>query len=157
MLFRSDSVETVDAGSKLVDEAGKTMNEVVNSVQRVSEIIGQIAAATHEQSSGIGQVNTAVTELDRVTQQNAALVEESAAASESLNQQALRLAQSVAVFKVHNTHEAAALSAPARTPSIAAPRAARPLAAPAKSAMPSARPLPKAVDAAGVDDDWKQF
>jgi len=96
----TDSVSTVDSGSRLVDEAGKTMTEVVHSVKRVSEIIGEIAAATNEQSSGISQVNTAVTELDRVTQQNAALVEESAAASESLKQQALRLAQAVAVFKL---------------------------------------------------------
>jgi methyl-accepting chemotaxis protein len=99
----TDSVSTVDAGSKLVDEAGKTMQEVVKSVKRVSDLIGEIASATNEQSAGIGQVNTAVTELDRVTQQNAALVEESAAASESLKQQALRLAQSVAVFRLERT------------------------------------------------------
>jgi len=158
----TDSVGTVDAGSKLVDEAGKTMEEVVNSVQRVSEIIGQIASATHEQSSGIGQVNTAVTELDRVTQQNAALVEESAAASESLNSQALRLAQSVAVFKVSNTHDAITLAAPAKAPVLSAPRASKPLPAPAKSAAtaPKARtqhaPQPAGTDA-GSDDDWKQF
>ena len=103
----TDSVDTVGSGAKLVDEAGKTMQEVVQSVQRVSEIIGQIASATHEQSSGIGQVHTAVTELDRVTQQNAALVEESAAASESLRQQALRLAHTVAIFRID--HAAPAL------------------------------------------------
>jgi methyl-accepting chemotaxis protein len=136
----TDSVGTVDAGSKLVDEAGKTMAEVVHSVQRVSEIIGQIASATHEQSSGIGQVNTAVTELDRVTQQNAALVEESAAASESLNSQALRLAQSVAVFKVSNTHDAISLAARPRLPVLVAPRASKPLPAPAKSAATTPRP-----------------
>jgi methyl-accepting chemotaxis protein len=85
---------------------------VVHSVKRVSEIIGEIAAATNEQSSGISQVNTAVTELDRVTQQNAALVEESAAASESLKQQALRLAQAVAVFKLGRASSEVAGSAP---------------------------------------------
>jgi len=128
---------------------------VVHSVQRVSEIIGQIASATHEQSSGIGQVNTAVTELDRVTQQNAALVEESAAASESLKQQAMRLAHTVAVFRIdHATLEAAGAQASA----ISAPRAARPLAAPAKATEAAAvRPSVKAIEAAGADDDWKQF
>jgi methyl-accepting chemotaxis protein len=106
-------VDTVGAGAKLVDEAGKTMQEVVHSVQRVSEIIGQIASATHEQSSGIGQVNTAVTELDRVTQQNAALVEESAAASESLKQQAMRLAHTVAIFRIDHATPALGYTAPA--------------------------------------------
>ena len=95
----TDSVTTVDAGSKLVGDAGQTMQEVVDSVRRVSALIGEIASATQEQSAGIGQVNTAVTELDRVTQQNAALVEQSAAASESLKHQAVRLAQSVAFFR----------------------------------------------------------
>ncbi len=153
----TDSVSTVDAGSKLVDEAGKTMHEVVKSVQRVSDIIGQIAAATHEQSSGMSQVNTAVTELDRVTQQNAALVEESAAASESLKQQALRLAQSVAVFKVKQMHEAIALAAPAKAPAIAAPQPMRPLAAPSKAA-PAAKRASKSAPAGAVgEDDWKEF
>ena len=95
------SVERVEAGSRLVGEAGSTMNEIVASVQRVSDIIGEISAASAEQSSGIGQVNTAVVELDRMTQQNAALVEESAAAAESLKDQAQRLAQSVSVFRTN--------------------------------------------------------
>jgi methyl-accepting chemotaxis protein-1 (serine sensor receptor) len=94
------SVDTVDVGSKLVNEAGRTMQDVVDSVKRVSVIIGEISTATNEQSSGINQVNTAVLELERVTQQNAALVEESAAASESLSHQAQRLVDSVAVFKL---------------------------------------------------------
>ena len=159
----TDSVSTVDAGSKLVDEAGKTMGEVVNSVKRVSEIIGEIAAATNEQSSGISQVNTAVTELDRVTQQNAALVEESAAASESLKQQALRLAQSVAVFRVQRTFDAAA-----EAPAIAAPATARPdraLAAPAKrlespaprKAEPRVSPPLAAAAASASQEEWKEF
>ncbi|WP_374437770.1 methyl-accepting chemotaxis protein [Inhella sp.] len=93
------SVERVEAGSKLVGEAGATMQEIVDSVQRVTDIIGEISAATSEQSSGIGHVNDAVTQLDQVTQQNAALVEQSAAAAESLSEQATRVAASVAVFR----------------------------------------------------------
>ena len=82
------SVETVEAGSRLVADAGQTMGEIVGSVQRVSDIIGEITAAAAEQSDGIGQVNAAVTQLDQMTQQNAALVEQSAAAAESLKEQA---------------------------------------------------------------------
>ncbi|TNF60073.1 MAG: chemotaxis protein [Burkholderiales bacterium] len=94
------SVEKVEAGSHLVSEAGQTMNEIVGSVQRVSDIIGEITAAAGEQSAGIAQVNTAVTHLDQMTQQNAALVEQSAAAAASMKQQALRLAQVVGTFRV---------------------------------------------------------
>jgi methyl-accepting chemotaxis protein len=95
----SASVEKVDAGSRLVDDAGSTMQEIVASVQRVTDIIGEITAATGEQSTGIGLVSDAITQLDQVTQQNAALVEESAAAAESLSDQARRVAESVSVFR----------------------------------------------------------
>ena len=94
------SVERVDAGSQLVHEAGSTMTEIMASVQRVTDIIGEISAAAGEQSSGIGQVNGAVTQLDQMTQQNAALVEQSAAAAESLREQAERLAGVVGTFKL---------------------------------------------------------
>jgi methyl-accepting chemotaxis protein len=94
------SVDRVEAGSRLVAEAGQTMSEIVGSVQRVSDIIGEITAAAGEQSDGIGQVNVAVNQLDQMTQQNAALVEESAAAAESLKDQAARLAQVVQVFRI---------------------------------------------------------
>jgi methyl-accepting chemotaxis protein len=94
------SVDRVEAGSRLVQDAGTTMDEIVTSVQRVSAIISEITTAATEQSQGIGQINSAVTELDRMTQQNAALVEQSAAAADSLNEQACRLAESVAVFRV---------------------------------------------------------
>jgi methyl-accepting chemotaxis protein len=93
------SVERVDAGSKLVADAGRTMQEIVGSVQRVSDIIGEITAAASEQSDGISQVNGAVTQLDQMTQQNAALVEQSAAAAESLKDQANRLAAVVGNFR----------------------------------------------------------
>ena len=95
-----DSVERVDSGSRLVQEAGTTMQEIVTSVRRVTDIIGEISSATSEQSSGIGQVNTAVLQLDRMTQQNAALVEQSAAAAESLKEQARRLAEAIGTFQL---------------------------------------------------------
>jgi len=96
----SVSVEKVDSGSRLVASAGQTMGEIVSSVQRVSDMIGEISSASNEQSEGIGQVNVTVSELDQMTQQNAALVEESAAAAESLREQAQRLAQVVSAFKL---------------------------------------------------------
>ncbi len=96
----SASVDKVDVGTRLVDEAGQTMGEIVASVQRVTDIIAEITAAASEQGDGIGQVNVAVTQLDQMTQQNAALVEESAAAAESLKDQAARLSEVVAVFRV---------------------------------------------------------
>ena len=92
------SVDRVEAGSRLVKDAGATMDEIVASVQRVSDIIGEITASTSEQSSGIGEVNTAVGQLDHMTQQNAALVEQSAAAAESLKEQAARLTDVVRAF-----------------------------------------------------------
>lgn len=94
------SVQSVEAGGRLVGQAGQTMGEIVSSVQRVSDIIGEITAAAGEQSSGIAQVNSAVNQLDQMTQQNAALVEESAAAAESMKQQAQHLAQVVGAFRV---------------------------------------------------------
>jgi methyl-accepting chemotaxis protein len=94
------SVDKVESGSRLVGEAGSTMNEIVASVQRVTDIIGEISAATGEQSTGIGQVNQSVAELDRSPQQNAALVEQSTAAAESLKEQAGRLAAVVAAFRL---------------------------------------------------------
>ena len=96
------SVETVDGGTRLVGEAGRTMGEIVGQVRRVTSLIGEISSATQEQSSGIGQVNQAVSQLDDATQQNAALVEQSAAAAESLKLQAARLSGAVAVFRLES-------------------------------------------------------
>jgi methyl-accepting chemotaxis protein len=95
------SVERVEQGSALVDRAGQTMQEVVASIRRVTDIVSEISAASAEQNRGVSQVGQAVTQMDRSTQQNAALVEESAAAAESLKQQAQQLVQAVAVFKLH--------------------------------------------------------
>jgi methyl-accepting chemotaxis protein-2 (aspartate sensor receptor) len=95
-----DSVGKVDAGSALVGEAGKTMEEIVGSIRRVSDIVGEITAASHEQTQGIEQINQAITQMDQVTQQNAALVEEAAAAAQSMQEQAGSLVQAVSVFKL---------------------------------------------------------
>jgi methyl-accepting chemotaxis protein len=95
-----DSVGKVDAGSQLVGEAGKTMEEIVGSVKRVTDIIGEITAASHEQTQGIEQINQAITQMDQVTQQNAALVEEAAAAAQSMQEQAGSLVEAVSVFRL---------------------------------------------------------
>jgi methyl-accepting chemotaxis protein len=100
------SVEKVEGGSRLVADAGRTMSEIVSSVQRVSDIIGEITAAAAEQSDGIGQINGSVNQLDQMTQQNAALVEQSAAAAESLKEQASRLAQVVGTFRLDGSNAA---------------------------------------------------
>jgi len=137
-----DSVSKVGAGSQQVERAGATMQEIVASVKRVTDIMGEISAASDEQSSGIDQVNRAVSQMDEVTQQNAALVEEAAAAAGSLQEQAERLVQAVAVFKI-NAGEV--IEVPARQlaqqPQRRAPRVAAPVAeapaAPAEQAAPS--------------------
>jgi methyl-accepting chemotaxis protein len=122
----TDSVTKVENGTRLVDEAGKTMDEIVSSVQGVTDIMKEIAAASREQSSGIEQVNQAVTQMDEVTQQNAALVEESAAAAESLLEQAQDLAATVAAFKLADGATA--------SPSAVGPRKLAPVADPAANA-----------------------
>ena len=152
----------MEAGSKLVADAGQTMGEIVGSVQRVSDIIGEITAAAAEQSDGIGQVNTAVTQLDQMTQQNAALVEQSAAAAESLKDQAVRLAQVVSTFRLAGG-TAAKPAAPAVVAQQAITRArtvtsAPKKAAPAKAAAPRPAPAPAPiVQAAAASGDWETF
>jgi methyl-accepting chemotaxis protein len=94
------SVERVEQGSALVDRAGATMTEVVGAIRRVTDLMGEISVASKEQSAGVAQVGDAVTRMDRTTQENAALVEQSAAAAQSMRQQAQQLVTSVAVFKL---------------------------------------------------------
>jgi methyl-accepting chemotaxis protein len=101
-----ESVDRVQAGSKLVEEAGRTIDEVVQSVKRVTDIMGEISSASHEQRTGIEQVNQAVTQMDQVTQQNAALVEEASAAAYSMSEQAQALREAVAVFKIEGRYSA---------------------------------------------------
>ncbi len=145
-----DSVSKVALGSKLVDEAGSTMQQVVESVSRVTNIMSEITVATAEQSDGIAQVNQAIGQMDGVTQQNAALVEEAAAAAESLQDQAAQLAQAVSVFKLGQEEARAApvKRAPPKPPVAKAAPTAR-LRAPAPS-KPSAK-------AAAPADDWEEF
>ena len=170
----SASVENVESGSAQVAQAGQSMQEIVASVQRVSDLIGEITASSTEQRDGIAQVNQAVTHLDQMTQQNAALVEESTAAAASMRDQAQHLAQVVSVFNVGAVATRApaaaprAAPAPAPRPAVAkaavnAPRvasAAAPKApAPAPARLPAAKaPAPASkVAAQGGDDDWESF
>ena len=150
------SVERVESGSRLVADAGRTMGDIVGSVQRVTDIIGEITAAASEQSEGIGQVNSAVTQLDSMTQQNAALVEQSAAAASSLKEQTLRLQESLGAFRVDAALAPARAQAqavieqarrgPAVEPKVMAPAAARPLAArPKPSSTPASQTAVKPV------------
>jgi methyl-accepting chemotaxis protein len=118
----NDSVEKVDAGGKLVDEAGDTMDEIVTSVKHVADIMGEITAASQEQSSGIEEINRAIAQMDEMTQQNAALVEQAAAAAESMQSQAGKLAESVAVFKLQEGDAATPHVQVERLP-VAPPRA----------------------------------
>ena len=148
-----DSVSKVDAGSKLVAQAGTTMTEVVDSVKHVTDIMGEILAASQEQSAGIEQVNTAIVQMDEVTQQNAALVEEAAAAAASLNEQAAHLSTVVAVFKV-NEHQASRQSVAVQA--RVEPAVSRPVIAPARRSITSSAPA-KVVNSRNADDDWEQF
>jgi methyl-accepting chemotaxis protein-1 (serine sensor receptor) len=113
------SVERVEQGSTLVDQAGTTMNEIVAAIQRVTDIMGEISAASGEQSAGVAQVGEAITQMDQATQQNAALVEESAAAAESLKVQAAQLVGAVSVFRLATTTPSSSQPAPAPTAPVA--------------------------------------
>jgi methyl-accepting chemotaxis protein len=152
----SDSVEKVEAGSKQVNDAGAAMGEIVSQVKRVTDLIGEITSAALEQSSGIGQVNEAITQMDQVTQQNAALVEESAAAAASLKEQAGKLAEAVSVFKLAQG-EARSVIAGAQSSARATPMASK--AKPqAKRSAPAAAPAKAAAPEAGkAKDEWEEF
>ncbi len=149
-----DSVSRVDAGSRLAAQAGTTMSEVVASVARVSNIIADITMASEEQSAGIEQINQAVTQMDGVTQQNASLVEEAAAAAESLRDQANHLVQTVSIFKTHDSHAAA--PAPARASAKPLRLVPAPAGSPAKR---QAAPVKhRAMHAEAVTaGDWEEF
>ncbi|WP_288410947.1 methyl-accepting chemotaxis protein [uncultured Herbaspirillum sp.] len=139
-----DSVDKVEAGSQLVEQAGATMSEVVTSVQRVTDIVGEIAEASREQSTGIEQVNRAITQMDEVTQQNAALVEQAAAAAQSLQAQATNLVGAVSIFKI-NAQQVASAPKPRAAP--VAP-VAPPPAAPAPAPVAAVTAAPAAAKAA---------
>jgi methyl-accepting chemotaxis protein len=141
----SDSVDKVESGNRLVNQAGRTMEEVVSSIKRVAKIMGDISDASREQSSGIEQVSLAVSQMDEVTQQNAALVEEAAAAAESLEEQAGNLAQAVAIFKLEGS---------AAAPRLAAPRSASSAAQTPRNARQGGR---KTALPTSLDDEWEEF
>ncbi len=161
-----DSVAKVAEGSHQVEAAGRTMDAIVQSVQRVSDLVAEITSASQEQSAGIEQVHQAITQMDQVTQQNAALVEQATAATGSLKAQAGQLAQAVSVFRIDGVQAtSAAAPAPMRRPVPAAKAAAakppaaaaaRPLAAPAR---PAAAPAPTVAPATARRDDdaWETF
>jgi len=160
-----DSVEKVERGSKLVGQAGVTMDEVVASVKRVTDIMSEISNASQEQSAGIEQVNMSIIEMDSMTQQNAALVEQAAAAAQSLQDQANELAHVVSIFKLvegeqphvaqHSVLESAPAATPAAKPKAAAARAKPALKRPAPAA--AAAPKPKKIASAGGNDEWEEF
>ncbi|MBV8634083.1 MAG: methyl-accepting chemotaxis protein, partial [Burkholderiaceae bacterium] len=158
-----DSVEKVDQGSKLVDEAGRTMGEMVTSVQHVADIMSEITAASQEQSAGIGEVNQAIAQMDEMTQQNAALVEQAAAAAESMQEQAALLADAVSVFKLGDHDRAprrrVAAPAPASVPARAAPAPApaEEEEAPASEVALAPRTPRAPVVAPASNDDWEEF
>ena len=159
------SVAQVAIGARLVQDAGSTMGEIVASVQRVTDVIGEITASSSEQSQGLVQINGAVAGLDRMTQQNAALVEQSAAAAERLRDQAQRLARVVNVFVLRpGAHAAPALTVAApplaarRAPAAPAGAALRPAAAAAKAiAQAKAKPAAGSIAPKAADDDWESF
>jgi methyl-accepting chemotaxis protein len=149
------SVEKVDAGSKLVGEAGTTMDNIVESVKRVTDIMSEITAASQEQTAGIEQINQAIAQMDEATQQNSALVEEAAAASQSLQDQASKLADVVSVFKLSDepaVHSLKTVTAAARPALQISQRSQRP-------AVPKVnKPLQKQLAASGNSStDWEEF
>ncbi|EAR07737.1 methyl-accepting chemotaxis protein [Reinekea blandensis] len=144
----SDSVDKIESGNQLVNQSGETMDEIVGAIKRVNDIMGEIAAASTEQTSGIQEVTTAVNQMDEMTQQNAALVEETAAASENLQSQAETLGQNIDVFKLSDTSTIHAAQVGAKPPvkSESVPQ-------PTKSRVP----LPQAEADADDDDEWESF
>ncbi len=147
-LLIDDSVAKVDAGGRLVDEAGKTMGEIVSSVQHVADIMAEITAASQEQSAGIEQVNLAIAQMDEATQQNAALVEQAAAAAQSMQDQAAALADAVSGFRLSAADGAAGVAphAPPRMVTLAAD----------KTKAITGRLAPTA-SLAAAGDDWDEF
>jgi len=165
-----DSVSKVERGSKLVGQAGVTMDEVVTSVKRVTDIMSEIANASAEQSAGIAQVNTSIIEMDGMTQQNAALVEEAAAAAQSLQDQAGELGRVVSIFKLDESEQfqfEAQAPVATTTAVVVRPAAKRPVPpAPKKPAAASAavnpdaaevKPKPKKAAATVASDEWEEF
>jgi methyl-accepting chemotaxis protein-1 (serine sensor receptor) len=168
----NDSVDKVKVGSELVDESGKTLSEIMESVKKVTDIVAEIAAASEEQSAGIEQVNNAITQMDNVTQQNAAVVEQASAASKAMEEQSTTLVGQIGYFKLgkgssaHEIRQGDTAGVQAQRPALAnhrpmtrqrpAPAPRKPAAAPAvvPAAMPTAMKLPRA---SGDESTWDDF
>jgi len=158
-----DSVGKVESGAKLVNQAGTTMKEIVTSIQRVTDIMGEITSATQEQTAGLEQIHHAITEMDTITQQNVALVEEAAAASGELQDQASNLSRVVSVFQIDGQHKAPSAAAQAhaviqavRTKPGAPVKAAKP-AKQAKPALTESKAAPARKVANSPVGDWEEF
>ncbi|MDH6156656.1 MULTISPECIES: methyl-accepting chemotaxis protein [unclassified Janthinobacterium] len=156
-----DSAEKTERGTRLVGQAGVTMGEVVDSVRRVTDIMSEIASASQEQSAGIEQVNLSIIEMDGMTQQNAALVEQAAAAAQSLQDQAAELTHVVSIFKLVEGEEKPAAYAPPKVAAAAvAVRKPAPVSRPVKSLARKAEApaaAPRKAASAGSNDDWEEF
>lgn len=148
-----DSVERVQAGAGYVHEAGAKMSEITHEIRRVTDIMGEITAASQEQSKGIGQINRAVTQMDEVTQQNAALVEQAAAAASSLESQAKDLKASVSTFRLGVSHDAVGVHPAARTYPVATRRTGAPATPALKRVAPQAVRVMRTAEA----DEWDSF
>ncbi|RZI39805.1 hypothetical protein EGT07_27015, partial [Herbaspirillum sp. HC18] len=139
---------------KLVDQAGQTMDEIVTSVKHVADIMSEITAASQEQSSGIEEVNHAIAQMDEITQQNAALVEQAAASAESMQEQSAKLSEAVAVFKLGAAGQQAALSNAAVARPVTKQAIAQKAPAPARTAIAPRTVKPAA---GGSSDEWEEF
>jgi methyl-accepting chemotaxis protein len=151
-----DSVGKVEEGSRLVDQSGKSLDDIGAAVKRVTDVVAEIAEASREQASGIEQVNRAVTQMDEMTRQNAALVEQASAASEAILGQATHLAEIVARYVVASGTPIEA-ARPAGAAAVARAVPARPQRVAASPAQPTAEPKPRKVAGGGADDQWDEF
>jgi methyl-accepting chemotaxis protein len=152
----ADSAEKVRSGSELVNQSGKALSEIVDSVKKVTDIVAEIAAASQEQSAGIDQVNNAVMQMDEMTQQNAALVEEASAAARAMQEQAGELSRQVGFFRLSDDGAAvAAVAAQARTQKVAV--ATEAVFAAMRNAPPAPEPSRATADAGNANGVWKEF
>jgi methyl-accepting chemotaxis protein len=153
----SESVQKVESGTRLVGDAGRTMEEIVGAVKRVADIMTDITSAAQEQSAGIEQVNTAVMQMDTVTQQNAALVEQAAAAAESMREQAVALGREVAVFRIADAQCVPAAAPVAESTERRASNRAQNVSRLPARAAPKAAQKPVVLGKTGTDGDWSEF
>jgi len=154
----SESVARIEQGASLADETGRVIADVVKSVRHVTDVVAEISAASAEQSTGIEQVNVAITHMDSVTQQNAALVEQASAAAESLKEQSMSLAHSVSVFRIEDSVQRLPAPASLSAPRLSASVGAASSVLPADAAPQRVRQARAALAAAPQgEDEWRDF